>query len=79
MGLGIKGALFGFFWFSLSYGLLLRVFVHGAAVAQWIVLWTSNQGEASLSPTAASMSLCPWARHFTQIAPVGIVHSTECM
>ncbi|KAL3056702.1 hypothetical protein OYC64_019227 [Pagothenia borchgrevinki] len=28
------------------------------AVAQWSVCWTSNQGIASLSPTAVSMSLC---------------------
>ena len=38
------------------------------AVAQWVsalnlVRWTLNQGIASFSPTAVSMSLCPWALH----------------
>ena len=47
------------------------------AVALWIAPWCSDQGSTGSNPTAVSMSLCPWARHFTQIAPVGIAHSIE--
>ena len=30
-----------------------------------IVRWCSDQGSTGSNPTAVSMSLCPWARHFT--------------
>ena len=48
----------------------------GAAVAQWIECWTLNQGVASLSPTGRCV---PGQDTSPQIAPVEIVHSTECM
>jgi len=30
-----------------------------------LVRWCSDQGGTGSNPTAVSMSLCPWARHFT--------------
>jgi len=42
-----------------AYGPVITYSIYWEAVAQWIVCWTSNQGIASLSPTAVSMSLCP--------------------
>ena len=34
-------------------------------VAQWIEPWCWDQVVTGSNPTAVSMSLCPWARHFT--------------
>ena len=34
-------------------------------VVQWVVRWCLDQGVTGSNPTAVSMSLCPWARHFT--------------
>ena len=39
-----------------------------ANVGVWrsgLVRWCSDQGVTGSNPTAVSMSLCPWARHFT--------------
>ena len=40
-------------------------------VAQWIEPWCSDEGVTGSNPTAVSMSLCPWARHFTSNCSCG--------